>query len=269
MKKIILLASVCAICLLWTSCEKEETTTQQTAETSQDLAMAQNFLQTTEEEVDLLLETRSGDNEDCPIVTFTPDASSFPRTVTIDYGTEGCEGPHGYLRRGIIQIEISDSMKIPGATRTKTFVDFYIEDVQILGTKTLTYSGQNDDQQDVWVRMVNGAQLLFPNGEEVSWTAEQTIVRLEGQATEELLDDVFQITGNSSGVNRQGNPFTSEIVDPLLKPRNCRWPVSGTRTTMVNDSERTLDYGDGACDRDATVTWDNGFSREILLRRWW
>jgi len=269
MKKSILF-SICLMAgLCWTSCEKEPTTALETAETSEDLALAQNMLQTTEEEVDLLLETRSGDNEDCPTVTFSPDATSFPRTVTIDYGTEGCPGPHGYIRKGLIQIEISDSMSIPGASRTKTFLDFSIDEVSILGTKILTYEGLNDDQQKVWNRSVVDAQLLFPGGEEVSWNAEQTITKIEGQDTDILLDDVFQITGNSSGVNRQGNPFTSSITDPLIKPRNCRWPVSGTREAMVNDLSRSLNYGDGNCDRNATVTWSNGFTRDILLRRWW
>jgi hypothetical protein len=61
-----------------------------------------------------------------------------------------------------------------------------------------------------------------------------------------------------------------EIVDPLMRIGECRWIVLGSVEFFKNDvSVLLLDYGDGECDRIATLTYE-GETHEILIggRRW-
>jgi len=46
-----------------------------------------------------------------------------PKTITIDFG-EGCEGPRGFTRSGIITITITDTLRNPGAEYQATFDNF-------------------------------------------------------------------------------------------------------------------------------------------------
>jgi hypothetical protein len=269
-KHILLFSMLLTAALFFTACNKEETTPViQESATSEDLVTFQKIIQDTEEEVDEQIGTSGGGGGNgCAIITVEPDDGTFPKTITLDYG-DGCEGPHGHVRKGVISINLTDNMLNDGAVRTVTFVDFFVDEVQVQGTKTLTNLGLNDDEQLVMTRTVEDASLSFPNDTEVQWEASQEVTKIEGGATNELIDDVYEIKGSSSGINRMGKDFVSEIVDPLIKARNCRWVVSGVRTVTVEDQMRTIDYGDGECDRKAEVTGPNGNTFTVLIRRWW
>lgn len=257
-----------AILIGMVACNKEEIQVEEQTTTSEDLTTFEDLVETTEEVEDLALETRGGDPTDCPTVTVTPDDGTFPRTVLIDFGTDGCEGPHGHIRKGIIQVELTDSFALTGAVRTVTYQNFSVDDVAIEGTKVLTNVGPNDDGLSTYTRDVN-LSFAFPNGQTASWSGMMTITRIEGDDTPEVLDNVLEITGATQGVNRNGVPFNTEITVPLIKPRTCRWITSGVRTLTFNDQTRSIDYGDGECDRLATLTLANGNTRTILIRRWW
>ncbi|HMQ47522.1 MAG TPA: hypothetical protein PKA00_09010 [Saprospiraceae bacterium] len=273
-KYLALLATVFTVSFLVVSCEKEsEPTTDEVAtEVSEDVAIVEDLYQDTEDEVDLQLETRGGGNPSntCPTVTADPDFDTFPRTVTIDYGTDGCEGPDGRIRRGIIQVWVSDSFHIPGAQRILTFVDFYLDDAHIEGTKTLTNEGYDADGNRTISRTVQNGMITFPNGETVSWESAHLMTQIEGADTPFLyFDNVFEITGGATGINRNGVPFTSTITEPLIKRKNCLWIVSGERTVEAEDHQHIMDYGDGNCDRFAMVTLDSGISFQVIIRPWW
>jgi hypothetical protein len=253
-----------------TACEKDQTAAPNSPEmaTSEDALTAMNLFQDTEDEVDLQIETRDP-NDNCPTITVTPDDGSFPRTITIDYGDTGCTGLHGRTRRGIILVTLSDELRNPGATRTVTFDNFFVDDAQIQGTKTLTNQGLNAEGLPTFTRTVENASIIFPDGETVSWDASHTMTMIEGHNTLPLIDNVLQITGGATGINRQGNTFTTEITAPLIKRKNCPWIVSGVHTTTADNRTWSIDYGDGACDRIATITLPNGNTRNVLIRRWW
>lgn len=272
MKKYCLLfVAFAALSLFLASCQKEKPETPAFEEdlvTNEDVVTATNLFQDTEDEVDLQIETRGG-GLNCPAVTVSPDDGTFPRTVSIDYGPDGCEGPNGRLRQGMIMVIQTNPMTAPGAARTITFDNFFVDGVQVQGVKTITNASTGTDGNIVFTRTVEGGSLTYPNGETASWEASHTLTQVDGGGTPAMLDDVFEITGGSSGANRHGAAFTVEITEPLVKRKICPWIVSGVKTIAINDRTRTLDYGDGECDRLATVTYPNGFTREVLIRNWW
>lgn len=272
MKKNILVFLVFSVfAVAFTSCNKEEVnkTTDEEQVTDEDVVTMEDLYQNTEDELEFQIEMRD-ENNDCPTVTVVPDDGSFPRTVTIDYGPDGCEGPNGRVRRGMIVVTQTNHMHIEGAVRTANLVDFYIDDVHLQGTKTWTNEGFDSQGNVTFTRTVENGSATFPNDAVATWQASHTMTQIAGGNTPFiLLDNVFEITGSSSGVNRNGIPFSSEITTPLVKEKICPWIVSGIREVTVGQFTRTIDYGDGQCDRWATVTLPNGNTRTIPIRPWW
>jgi hypothetical protein len=68
------------------------------------------------------------------------------------------------------------------------------------------------------------------------------------------LDDVYNITGDRSGSNSQGRTWSGQTVEPLVRKSVCPWLVKGIVNLTVNGRSGVLDYGDGTCDNQATIT---------------
>ena len=75
----------------------------------------------------------------CFTLTIThPTANLFPAIVTIDFGTTGCPGPDGRVRRGRIITEYTNRLTVPGAMATTTFDQFLCGCSHIEGTHKIT-----------------------------------------------------------------------------------------------------------------------------------
>lgn len=259
-----------ALGIFLTACNKEnltlgfENSEQMVASTDQ--TTAEDLYGDVEDQVDLAIETR-GAGMDCPEVTVEPADGSYPRTITIDFG-DGCEGPNGRIRKGQIVVTVSDTMSNEGATRTVTFVDFYIDDAHIEGTKTLTNLGPNADGNVTFQRTVEG-QITFPNGDVATWEADHFITQIAGADTPPSFDNVYEITGTSSGVNRHGKAYSTEILEPVIRKKSCPWRVAGVLSLTVGDKTVTIDYGDGSCNNKAILTAPDGTQHIVVIKKWW
>lgn len=261
--------------ILFTACQKDETTTNDLSTdqmvASLDQATADDLIEDVDVQVDDAIETRGGGNSGgCPVITFSPNDGSYPRTITIDYGTDGCPGPGGRIRKGQIVVTLSDTLIQPGATRTVNFVDFYIDDAHVEGVRTWTNQGFDVNGNITIHRTVVGGKITFPNGDIVTWDADHTMTQVQGGNTPLiLLDNVFEITGGSTGVNRNGKAWTVTITQPLVKKTGCPWFVSGVKSLTVDGKTVSIDYGSGNCDNKAVVTLPNGNQHEIVIKKWW
>lgn len=247
-----------------TEAETEEITTEVEVATVEDL------IQDTEEETDRLVSLRSdsASAERCATVTRVPEAG-FPATTTIDFG-EGCEGPNGRIRAGQIIVRQTDSLHVPGAERLLTFNGFSVDAVQIEGSRLLTNLGLNDKGQPTWKREIQDALITFPDGTSLTWTSEYTRTQVSGFRSQARLDDIFITEGFTQGENRNGVSFSHVIAEPLVKSRDCRWIQAGVLEVTRGERMRTVSFGNGMCDRVATITFPNGQTRRILLdHQWW
>ncbi len=274
-------AAILGLGLLFTACQNEDTPTPEATTddltTSEDLVLVQNMVDEIDYVEDEALSTvvssdelfpRSEENE-CLTITVDTDDPEFLRIVTVDFGEEGCEGPRGHILKGKMVIQVSDSLFLAGSTRTVTFEEFFINDAQIEGSRKLVNLGRDEDGNISRSREVN-ITVTYPNGSQATWNAAHTLVQLEGGETLRILrDDVFQLTGSSSGMNRKGGTYDASITEPLMKNRKCPWIQSGQRTVAVNGRTRSIDYGSGLCDRFATVTLPNGETKRIVIKPWW
>jgi hypothetical protein len=199
---------------------------------------------------------------DCAQVNF----DTATKTLTIDFGTENCKCKDGLWRRGKIIAVFNGKYPTVGANVTISLDNFYVEDMKVFGTKTVTVLGLHK----VNIKVAN-AGIVTPT-KTIEWNCDRTIEKIWGQLTPKIaFDDEYRITGNASGVNREGVAFTVTIDTPLIKKVSCLLKdfVSGV-LTIQNDKGDVLsvDYnanGDEACNKLAKVTV-NGETKIITLR---
>ncbi|MEO5648600.1 MAG: hypothetical protein ABIR03_01605, partial [Ginsengibacter sp.] len=193
-------------------------------------------------------------------------AREFPKTITIDFG-DGCLGKDGKFRKGKIVSIFTGPMFIPGSKTSTTFIDYNVDSFKVEGTHTIENTSSSNNQS--WtVRVMNGKVTNTQSGFWKKWDGVREHKQTEGNGTPlYLLDDVYQITGNATGSNSNGNSWTSLITKPLIRKIGCAWRTEGQVTISRNANTRKaiLDYGDGSCDNKATITI-NGVVRNIIVR---
>ncbi len=280
MKKLVLpMFAFLSMAVIFSSCQKEASTTttdeiETTFELSTDQAIADNL--TADDNGSLLeatsenrlqgegFESTSADRNfiGCAVVTVTP-ATGFPKTIKIDYGT-GCTF-RGVTRKGIVYIALSDSLRNPGATAIMTFDNYYVNLLKREGKTTWTNTSTVGTKS--WSIKVEDGKTITPDGRFWIVNSFHSITQSAGLNTpRNPIDDEFTITGQGTIRNSNGASRSSQILIPLLRKNNCENIVSGRIKFTAPNHFAVLDYGDGTCDRIATISIDGRPPRTILLR---
>jgi hypothetical protein len=198
--------------------------------------------------------------------TVSIDTVTVPHKITIDFGTSNCLCNDLRNRRGKIIATFSGKFGNVGSAISVSFVDYFVNDNQIKGTKTDTYMGLNNAGHPVINISVDGQIVKANNGGTISWTSTRQREWVAGFNTLDWSDDVYSITGTASGVKASGQAYTITITKPLVRKMNCYWFESGTvDVTPEGKAVRTLDYGSTGCDANATVSI-LGYTFPIVLR---
>jgi len=265
---ILMLASVA---MLFASCQKDDETTDPMVTTIQEDDLATNYYDDVDSEADELTIDQPARAMASSAMDITTDVgrtvvtvvnadNSITKTITFTNWTN----PHGnpnIVKNGIIIINVVGRPSEDTFVRTITFDDFTINGNLIEGTKVITKTGL----YQFTVTCENG-KITFTDGKTYTRNFTRTRTWVAGFDTPYYVwDDVFEVTGNSYGINRNGNAYTHTIMNPLRIERACRFIVSGTTEVLVNDKTITFDYGDGTCDNLATITY-NGQTKEVKLR---
>jgi hypothetical protein len=199
-------------------------------------------------------------NTTCPTITIDhPDSTTWPKTVTIDFGSTNCTGWGNIPRRGKIISVFTGKFRSPGTVITTTFDNYYVNDNHVEGTKTITNLGTNGAGNLYYSVVVSNAKITRTDGSFMTWNSTRTREWTQGSNTiGNTTDDVFLITGSGSGTNFAGNAFAVNITSPLQVQRGCKWIESGViEITPANKPMRTIDFGNGQCDNQATMTIKN------------
>lgn len=208
-----------------------------------------NQLRTSEEDIS----ERTLRFRNCGTITINTTA----KTIVIDFGT-GSTCNDGKTRRGKIIITYTGRYMVPGSVITTTTQDYYVNDIKVEGIKVVTNVTQPNQNPTHTVSIRNG-KLTFPNGDTFTWQSDRVRTWVQGAGDLNPFNDVIQITGIASGVNRRGKNFTAEITVPLVIKTECwlqgiRKPVSGVYVVNSEGVQKTVDFGNGVCDRTVTVT---------------
>jgi hypothetical protein len=256
------------------ACKKDDTTNPVNADQmiAEDIAAHNDLGEQSELEIEEfipnnLTDSGAGDRNGCATVTYAQPKGTWPNTITIDYGT-GCTKA-SVTMKGKIIVQQSNPMTQSNATRVITYDQFFVEGVQVEGTKTVTYTGLNSAGQPAFTR-IGTETLTFPDGSKATRTISHVRTLTQGYGTPARADDVWTFQVNDSGKNRQGNDYTVVSTKPLSRRDVCPWMSSGVLEFTNNGKTRSLDFGDGSCNREATLTLADGTQQTIKIRHhWW
>ena len=201
----------------------------------------------------------------CATITVTPNDTTYPKTITIDFG-DSCVGLDGKLRGGKIVLHLTGPIRKPGSVLTITFVNFYVNHIHLEGTKIISNLSENGAVK--FTVQVVGGKVTFPSGRGYSYESFKYKQQIAGMDTRIVRDDVFKITGWAKIEFNSGVVIKLETIDPLIKKLACPWISDGTLKIQINDRVLKLDYGfphNGDCDNKALLTWNNGNSQRIIL----
>src|SRR6266496_4386110 len=201
----------------------------------------------------------------CATITVEPNDSTYPKTITIDFG-DSCVGADGKLRSGKIVLHLTGPIRHPGSVLTITFVNFYLNHVHLEGTKIISNLSENNTIK--FTVQVVGGKVTFRSGRGYSYESFKYKKQIAGMDTRIVRDDVFEITGWAKIKYNNGVVVKFETIDPLIKKVACPWISDGTLKIQINDRVLKLDYGfpnNGDCDNKALLTWNNGNSQRVIL----
>lgn len=205
--------------------------------------------------------------EHCFTVTVVPKGKNvWPKTATIDFG-KGCTGQDGKVRKGKIVMIFTKPIFMQGAKVSTTFDGYQVDSFALQGTCIVTNTS-TDDHYGFRREVVNGKLTNTNTGFWRKYESVHTHKQIEGMATPfNPMDDVYKVTGNSKGGNSNGRTWMREITTPVIRKMNCKWRGAGIITIHWNQKPdaATLDYGDGSCDNQATLTY-KGHTKTITLK---
>lgn len=203
----------------------------------------------------------------CPTITISPFDLTWPKNITVDFGSTNCLGTDGHNRRGIIHIHATNTWHTPGSVTTITFTDYYIDDHRVEGTEIITNTGRNIQNNLVFTADVQNAKITKPDNTFIMWNSLRQQEWTEGEPS--ILnpyDDVYMVTGNVTGVSSGGENYTIYVLTPLNILVGCQWIRAGIIEINIQGLPSiTVDYGSGVCDGycEATV---NGVSYPIIMQ---
>ncbi len=199
----------------------------------------------------------------CPDIHIVSEEGGYPKTITLNYG-DSTVLRTGKVLSGIITIEISGPKFSHDYNRQVTYADFGVDSLLINGSSLVTF----DKGEDVFRTISSDFTFLLANGISIDRSSERYWEWIEGMDTQEdQNDDVIQITGSTNAKTSEGDVYRKEIVEPLIRLRDCRYIVQGiVEITFNGKLFSSLDYGDGTCNNIAILTKD-GQTYEVDLSK--
>lgn len=265
------------------SCNRDETTTATGAAAKQEMIQTEStsdFVTDDNSEVAMdfagtfestfnLRTTSGGQHPDypCAIVTVASTKGTFPKTITVDFGT-GCKDKRGVTRKGKIIITVTNKHLVPSATITVVHDNFYVDGKKVEGEIKLS-NITTDIAVPTFSKQVTNGKITREDGSYFTFNSLRKRKMTQGVDTpKNVWDDVWEIFEGSQTVTKSnGNYLTSTIKTPLVKSNACHFISKGSVTLKGTNIDGVLDFGNGDCDNLATFTDANGNVTQITLRK--
>jgi hypothetical protein len=202
----------------------------------------------------------------CAIISF--DTLAAAKTVTVNFGTANCLCNDNRNRRGSIIISFTGRYRDSNTVITVNPQNYFVNDNQVTGSKTIINKGHNAAHHLVYAINANIQIIKANGGGTITWQSNRQREWTAGENTFTWSDDMYSITGSASGTTSNGNSFTSLITSPLIRNMSfaCRrhFTQGILEHTPAGKATRYIDFGNGTCDNQATVTI-NGTVYNITL----
>lgn len=250
------------------ACKKEkQDQTKPDSDVSEDIGMSMNFDEEMNNLAQMSLEGDFSGKKSTTwlnCVTWGIDTSGSVTEITLDFGPTNCSGSDGRNRRGVLVLTFEDNPFDAGSVVTLVSNGYAINDHEISGSKTMTFKGFNSNNNP-YNEVSTNITIEKPNGKIITWNSTQERVWTDGFLSGDPSDNAVEVTGTANGTTANGVVYNIDIVTPLRVEATCSNIVSGTfELSGPTFSTRTFDYGNGVCDRNASVTV-NGNTYNFLL----
>lgn len=154
----------------------------------------------------------------------------------IDFKANYSPCPDGKARKGMITATLDQKIYNPGAIATLKFADYTVDDLKLQGDNTISNDSLSMAMQQMYKHEIAAATLTFIDSTSHTnyyWGSNKTFTHTEGMGTvDDFSDDLFEITGQSTGADIYGTTFSTLIQEPLGDYFNCRWIRTGI--TLLN-----------------------------------
>ena len=268
------------------SCKEDERLTTQDSQDITEEAVTDSYFQDTDDMAGVAVESPSesefsggrgkgtitiDDNRfKCSSITVTLErgANSTPQNpagvITVDFGTAGCEDLRGNVRKGKLIFTYNGRRFMPGSTVVITSVDYSINGVKLEGTRTLTNVSSSTAESPRFSVVLTNGKATFEDGSVA--TRASTITWQWVRATNPVDDKlIIEQSSTAEGTTRGGRAYEVSLLKALEYKRFCGIAVSGIKHYLIDGKkEITIDYGDGTCDRNMTITV-NGVTHNLSV----
>ena len=179
-----------------------------------------------------------------PVYIFNPSAQNCALTM-----------PDGKVRSGSVRVRLTGKVRIPESRMIFKLNNYIAGGIQYFCDSMIVTTKESTPQYAIFnVKLVNG--VCKTSGYSISYRFDRTfIVYPKGDANGS--GAVMYIHGSASGTNRHGTNF-STTVSPgfmLTKHKTCSYIDRGAmELTPEGFKIRTIDFGNGNCDDQATFT---------------
>lgn len=200
----------------------------------------------------------------CATITSTQNGNTWTRTI--DFGTEGCILPNGSILKGKIIMSFTNDSQSTTRIISHTFENFSYNNNKINGNSTLTTTKANTAGNPE-SKLEFDWLITRENGDTCTRKGLRVREWITGYETpNDKNDDVYILTGNWS-TSSPSKTLSATITKPLKQLGSCHYIVEGTIEFKRNTEIAILDFGNGECDKFATLSINGGPVETIELDR--
>ncbi|MCC6691153.1 MAG: hypothetical protein IT235_06425 [Bacteroidia bacterium] len=258
-KSLLTIAGLMVLLLCFNACHKSDRDSDNETQSSVDNAIANEIFNDVFKQIAYYADSNSVfklSSAACDSSWIT--GSVYPKTLYIKFDSvSGCTDAMGINHKGKIISVLSKKLTDSLAVITTTFSGFSRNGYSVSGNQTLTNKGRLNGKTTFGMN-VNNCTIVTSSGKTITWNAQLTYTLSAGDTTGTFVDDEFSVTGSANGTGTQGETFTVKVTKSLTFVLVCSRITSGTLSiTPGNLSPRTVDFGNGVCDNNITVTTPN------------
>jgi len=198
--------------------------------------------------------------EDSPTYCAMLTHNQETKTITLDFGENGCIDHIGKLRKGMLEIQYTGVAGSLLSGRSIIFHNYSVDGKKITGSIATSDFNRNKNGNIEFVRSHKNISITFSE-ENTSFSANSTYLMewISGEGDLDFYNNIYELSGSGWGVSRNGEKYTSQIVHPVTLQTNCfansvYYPVSGaSQINPENGKYYRIDFGNGECDKTTTI----------------
>jgi len=268
---------VLAVTSMLVSCEKKDT--ESTKQPTTELATVCQVSVTDEQinegiltAMDAADGTEDGGVDMRPLGCAVVTTNIGTKTITVDFGS-GCISPlTGELRSGKIIIVYSGDSYATAGQRTFLFQNFKTMDsISLNGTFTQTNIVRTINTVGFSLSTSDFTFLLKSGKTHTILSYERNFSINLGNDLRDLADNITTISGNVTGTNKDGEPYSVATITPVVFRGSCAvsrifYPTTGACDVRIGDKPKfNVSWGTGDCDKIITITFP-GNTVDVVLQ---